>query len=84
MKLKHLLFSCGLAILQLSSPVQSHAEPTVESQQASYGQVIGLYQKRDGSRAYGAFLRLAEQGHPESARITLFMLQHGPHRQSLA
>ena len=39
---------------------------------------LGLYQTREWSRAYGSFSRLAGSGHQESARIALFMRQHGP------
>ena len=76
MNIKHCLLSCALGLLQLSSP--SHAAPPLENQAATYENALTLYQKHDWSRAFGQFSTLAERGHQESARITLFMLQHGP------
>ena len=36
------------------------------------------YQQGRWSSAYGRFAHLADMGHPDSARIALFMLRYGP------
>ncbi len=73
--LKNVLLCSALGLFLLSS--QSHAAPPPEAGAASFETALSLYQNREWSRAYGAFSRLAETGHQESARIVLFMLQHG-------
>ena len=78
MNIRRLLSSCVLVLLQLASPIPSHAAPQLEDQMVTYEDALTLYQKHEWSRAYGQFSRLAGSDHQESARITLFMLQHGP------
>ena len=78
MNIRRLLSSCVLVLLQLASPIPSHAAPQLEDQIVTYEDALTLYQKHEWSRAYGQFSRLSGSGHQESARITLFMLQHGP------
>ena len=74
--LKNVLLCSALGLFLLSS--QSHAAPPPEAGAASFETALSLYQNREWSRAYGEFSRLAEADHQESARIVLFMLQHGP------
>lgn len=72
-----LLISAVAAVLLLLSP--SRAAPLPPAKQVvTYEHAVKLYQKHDWSRAFGQFSTLAESGHQESARIALFMLQHGP------
>ncbi len=73
--LKKAVLCSALGLLLLSS--QSHAATPLENPAASYETALSLYQKHQWSRAFGEFSRLAETGHQESARIALFMLQHG-------
>jgi hypothetical protein len=67
---------CGALGLRLLSG-QTHTATPLENRAASYETALSLYQKHQCSRAFGEFSRLAETGHQESARIALFMLQHG-------
>lgn len=73
--LKNVFLSCALGLFLLSS--QSHAASPPEVEAVSFETALSLYQNREWTRAYAEFSRLAETGHQESARIVLFMLQHG-------
>lgn len=76
MNIQDCLVSSALGLMLLAGPV--HAAPTPESEAANYENALVQYQKHEWSRAYGEFSRLADGGHQQAARITLFMLQHGP------
>ena len=45
---------------------------------AVWGHAVASYQLGRWSGAYGRFAHLADMGHPDSARIALFMLRYGP------
>lgn len=43
-----------------------------------YNYAIKLYRQAKWAGAFGRFCVLADRGHPEAARIALFMLRYGP------
>jgi hypothetical protein len=43
----------------------------------AFDQAMMLYQKQHFAQAYAALARLADDGHPEAARIALLMRAHG-------
>jgi len=44
---------------------------------AEYKYAVTLYKQARWAGAYGRFAHLADRGHPEAARIALFMLRYG-------
>ena len=47
------------------------------SEQAEFDNALKLYRQAKFAAAYGRFSALADRGHPEAARIALFMLRYG-------
>jgi hypothetical protein len=45
--------------------------------EADFSEVLKLYHQAKFAGAYGRFCALADRGHPEAARIALFMLRYG-------
>jgi hypothetical protein len=45
--------------------------------EADFNNVVKLYRQAKFAGAYGRFCELADRGHPEAARIALFMLRYG-------
>ena len=65
----------GAAALALSSTCQ--AQP-LASASAQFERAMVDYEHHDFATAYRALWKLADQGHPEAARIALLMAAHGP------
>lgn len=51
--------------------------PAAASTETEYQYAMTLYKQARWSGAYGRFCELADRGHPEAARIALFMLRYG-------
>ena len=54
------------------------AQAHVPTPATVWGHALKNYQQGRWSSAYGRFAHLADMGHPDSARIALFMLRYGP------
>ena len=61
-----------------ASHAQARAQAYDPTPAAVWGQALKSYQQGRWSSAYGSFAQLADLGHPDSARIALFMLRYGP------
>lgn len=68
---RHALCAAALA-LSGTSQAQSLASPS-----ARFERAMTDYEHHDFAAAYQALWKLADQGHPEAARIALLMAAHG-------
>ena len=48
------------------------------AQQGAFARAMADYERQHFAAAYQAFWLLADQGHPDAARIALLMAAHGP------
>lgn len=70
-----LLARC-LAAALIAAAVSSTV-PAAAGNEAQFQQAMTLYKQARWAGAYGRFCELADRGHPEAARIALFMLRYG-------
>ncbi|MDB5803603.1 MAG: hypothetical protein JWN73_925 [Betaproteobacteria bacterium] len=72
----------SLAVLGLASCAVVFAAPAAIQKQdgrnAQFAQALRELKEGRATAAYGDFMRLADRGDAESARIALIMLRHGP------
>lgn len=68
--------AAGLLGLSLCAGV-AHAANATADQAAAFEEALAMYQDCKWSAAYGRFAALADRGHPDAARIAMFMLRYG-------
>ena len=69
---------CAVAVLAAGIAGASRAQSTPAAQQGAFARAMTDYERQHFAAAYQAFWLLADQGHPEAARIALLMAAHGP------
>ncbi len=74
--MKSVAFSVCL-LAALSAPCAS-ARPAGPNNDPAFQQAVAQYREGRLAAAYGRFVRLANQGDPDAARIALFMHRYGP------
>ena len=71
-------FASVLSLAVSACMAQAQAQAYGPTPAAVWGYAQKSYQQGRWSSAYGLFAQLADMGHPDSARIALFMLRYGP------
>jgi hypothetical protein len=62
-----------------SAPVAAGpADAAAASSTARFAEALQLYRSGRWAAAYGRFVKLADRGHADAARMALMMLRHGP------
>lgn len=69
---------CTVAALAAGIAGASWAQSMPAAQQGAFARAMADYERQHFAAAYQAFWLLADQGHPEAARIALLMSAHGP------
>lgn len=69
---------CAVAVLAALVAGASPAQTTPAAQQGAFARAMADYERQRFSAAFQALWLLADQGHPEAARIALLMAAHGP------
>ena len=69
---------CTAAALAAGIAGASRAQSTPGAQQGAFARAMADYERQHFAAAYQAFWLLADQGHPDAARIALLMAAHGP------
>ena len=69
------LAACVLLFTFYSAALDAHARP--DHPNRAFQQALAEYKAGHRTIAYGQFMRLADQGDAESARIALMLLRHG-------
>jgi hypothetical protein len=71
----------SLAVIALATCAFASAAPNIHQKQdgrsAQFAQALQELKEGHATAAYGDFMRLADHGDAESARIALLMLRHG-------
>lgn len=69
---------CTVAALAAGIAGASWAQSMPAAQQGAFARAMADYERQHFAAAYQAFWLLADQGHPDAARIALLMAAHGP------
>jgi hypothetical protein len=74
----HAQYGNGAPEQMALAPVTAAAAASGGTQDAAlFAEAMQLYRSSRWSAAYGRFMKLADDGHADSARIALLMLRHG-------
>ena len=74
--------ACSLTLLAAASlPCAAQPSPTVHTRlsglEQAHRQALDSFRRARFSEAYGRFIKLAEAGHPASARYAIWMCENG-------
>jgi hypothetical protein len=72
------LGACQAALAQATNPVVSPVAIEARRLAQGFDEAMQAYERNQWPQAFAALLPLAEQGHPDAARMVVLMHRHGP------